>query len=219
MSLLEVALDHADHRRRLALAASGEARRLWMQVDPGRISESWAAKISRLLVVVSGAQQAAAGSADSYLNNILNAQGVSPVAEARLVASALSGVASDGRDLASLLYRPAVTSLVGIGSGATPARALAGGAATLDMIVRTQVADAGRAGDVVALTARRQVTGYVRMLSGKSCSRCAVLAGRRYAWNAGFRRHPRCPATARTFRHVRTRRTTHARTRRSTSRV
>jgi hypothetical protein len=36
------------------------------------------------------------------------------------------------------------------------------------------------------------VTGYVRMIVGKTCSRCLILAGRRYQWNAGFRRHPRC---------------------------
>jgi hypothetical protein len=62
----------------------------------------------------------------------------------------------------------------------------------LDMIVRTQVADAGRVADQVATTARTRATGYVRMLVGRSCSRCAVLAGRNYGWNAGFDRHPRC---------------------------
>lgn len=40
--------------------------------------------------------------------------------------------------------------------------------------------------------ARRHVAGYVRMLVPPSCSRCVVLAGNFYRFNAGFERHPRC---------------------------
>jgi hypothetical protein len=106
--------------------------------------------------------------------------------------AALTGVASDGRPLESLLYQPAITALTGIQRGAGVARSMAGGSAVLDMIVRTQVADAGRVADQVAMVTRPRTSGYVRMLVGRSCSRCAVLAGRWYASNAGFRRHPRC---------------------------
>lgn len=34
--------------------------------------------------------------------------------------------------------------------------------------------------------------GYIRMLNLPSCGRCALLAGRWYGWNAGFKRHPMC---------------------------
>lgn len=34
--------------------------------------------------------------------------------------------------------------------------------------------------------------GYIRMLNLPSCSRCALLAGRWYGWNAGFKRHEVC---------------------------
>lgn len=34
--------------------------------------------------------------------------------------------------------------------------------------------------------------GYIRMLNLPSCSRCALLAGRWYGWNAGFKRHDVC---------------------------
>jgi hypothetical protein len=34
------------------------------------------------------------------------------------------------------------------------------------------------------------------MLVPPSCSRCALLAGLRYAWNAGFDRHPACDCIA-----------------------
>jgi hypothetical protein len=66
------------------------------------------------------------------------------------------------------------------------------GLASLTRIVGTQVADAGRAGESVSITARTAIDGYVRMLVPPSCSRCAILAGKFYRWNAGFDRHPMC---------------------------
>lgn len=189
-SPLEVAREHYAVRSRLVSAVAGEAGRLWRQVNPDRIGPSWLSLLARLLVVLVGAQRAAAGRADDYLDAVLAAQGISPVARDRVSAQALSGMASDGRDLAELLYRPAITALIGIGDGATVDRAMASGYATLDMIARTQVADAGRVADQVALTARPAATGYVRMVVGRTCSRCIVLAGQFYRWNDGFERHP-----------------------------
>lgn len=192
MSAESVALEHYRSRLRLALAAATAARRLWAQVDGGRVVASWRLLIPQLLVVLAGAQQAAAQAADGYVDEVLGEHGVDADAVGRVDAASLAGVASDGRALDSLLMSPAFGVLTAVGAGAGQGRALAGGLASLDMIVRTQVADAGRAADQVALTARPQATGYVRMLVGRSCSRCAILAGRRYRWNAGFSRHPRC---------------------------
>jgi hypothetical protein len=197
--LLEVAADHAAFRRRLALAVANEAGSMWSQVNPGRIRDSWLTSIGRLLVLLVGAQRAAAGQADRYLDQVLTAQRISPAGEGRVAPAALSGIASDGRDLQNLLYQPVVTALTGIQRGLGAERSLAGAGAHLDMIVRTQVADAGRAADQVAMAARTHVTGYVRMLVGKSCSRCAILAGRRYGWSAGFQRHPRLPMRLRPY--------------------
>ncbi|MEU4570842.1 hypothetical protein [Micromonospora sp. NPDC023956] len=197
MSLAEVAEEHAAVRRRYARIVADEAVRLWGQVDAANIAGSWRVLLLRLLVVLTGAQQAAAGRADAYLDEVLDVQGVDPTAVARVDPAALAGVASDGRDLADLLYQPVISTLVGIRSGMAVGQALAGGGASLDMITRTQVADAGRVADQVAMVARPQATGYVRMLVGRSCSRCAILAGRRYGWSAGFQRHPRLPVRLR----------------------
>lgn len=191
-----MAIDHAAFRRRLVLAVAAEARTAWAGIDPARIRDSWLQALARMLVLVTGAQRAVAGQADRYLDDVLTAQQIRPTSEGRPSAEALSGVASDGRSLETLLYQPAITALTGIQRGNGTARAMAGGGAALDMIVRTQVADAGRVADQVALVARPQATGYVRMLVGRSCSRCAILAGRRYTWNAAFNRHPRCDCTA-----------------------
>jgi hypothetical protein len=43
-----------------------------------------------------------------------------------------------------------------------------------------------------AKSAPRVTTGWVRMLTLPSCSRCALLAGKFYRWNDGFLRHIGC---------------------------
>jgi hypothetical protein len=187
-----VALAHYRARRRLAESAAAEAKRLWRLVSAADLVGSWREASTRMLVVLSGAQLAAARAADGYLDTVLDEQDISPDAEGRTNARALAGVASDGRDLSTLLDRPIIATLVAIGDGATTSQALATGHATLDMIVRTQVADAGRVADQVAMTARPRTTGYTRMVVGKTCSRCLILAGRWYRYDAGFNRHPRC---------------------------
>ena len=192
MSALTVAMAH--YRRQVALArrAALEVGRLWSRIDREAIGPSWAASVPAAVQVLSTAQALAAASSTAYLDEVLEAQGIDPEPEGRIQPAAFAGVASDGRDLETLLYQPAVTALVGVKQGETVPRSLAGGRLALDMIVRTQVADAGRAADGVAVVARRQVGGYVRLLSPPSCSRCVVLAGKWYRWNAGFLRHPRC---------------------------
>lgn len=192
MSTMDVALDHYRSRQRLVAALRGEAARLWRQIDQSDINGSWRRLMPRLLLLLTAAQQAAAGQADGYLAEILAVQGINPDSSGSVEPAALAGVASDGRPLVTLLDQPRITTMEALGQGATVARALSTGFAALDMIVSTQVADAGRVADQVALTARRHVAGYVRMLNGKSCSRCVVLAGRWYRYNASFDRHPRC---------------------------
>lgn len=137
-------------------------------------------------------QATAAASAGIYVEDALEEQGIVAAAEGRVVAGGFAGVASDGRQLESLLYQPVVRTLIALKNGDTLSRAKATGLMHLDIIARTQVADAGRSAESVALAARPKIQGYVRMLSAPSCSRCIVLAGKFYRWNTGFQRHPRC---------------------------
>lgn len=183
---------HARDRANLAERIRREFALAWALVDPARISESWSARIATLFGLTTGAQRLAADQADAYLDAILDAQGIGPDAEGVLNATALAGIASDGRPLETLLAQPGIVAKVALARGETIDRAMAAGGATAELIGHTQVADAGRVADQVALTARTQASGYVRMIVGKTCSRCLILAGRWYAYNTGFRRHPKC---------------------------
>lgn len=192
MSAESVAREHYDGRSGLTDAIARLAARVWRKVSPADLDGSWARVGPELVVGVTGAQLAAARTADAYADAELEEQGGRPGSDFGLNPSALAGIASDGRPLDSLLQNAILTVKASIASGATLDRAMAAGLANAQMIARTQVADAGRGADGVAIVARPQLTGYRRMLVGKSCSRCVILAGRFYQWNDGFRRHPRC---------------------------
>jgi hypothetical protein len=192
MSVAQIAAAHAKRQVALAKRAARETHRLWRRVDPGNIASSWRQMLPGAVGMVATSQKMAAASSAGYVDDVAAALSADGPAGGRLLPSAFAGIASDGRGLTDLLEQPVLTALRKIAGGASPQRALASGAVELDMLVRTQLADAGRVADGVAVTVRPQMTGYVRMLVGKTCSRCLILAGRRYEWNKGFARHPRC---------------------------
>jgi hypothetical protein len=176
--------------QRLARAVASVADDAWSRVDPADIVRSWLRLLGRPLAALVGAQDSAAQTADVYVDEVLAAQGADAAPAGAVVAGRLAGVASDGRPLETLLQQPAIRTLQALSAGATQDDALTVGRLSLDMIMRTQVADAGRTATGVALAARG--VGYVRMLNPPSCSRCVILAGQFYRWNDGFERHPRC---------------------------
>ena len=191
MSTLSVALAHYRARQQLAGAVTKAAARLWQRVDRADIAGSWLRLMPQLLLALTVAQRTAAERAPGYVAQVLREQGM-PADMVALVPAALAGIASDGRDLDTLLMQPVITTKQALASGATLQRALDVGSTALQLITSTQVADAGRVADGVAITGQRVRTDYVRMLVGKSCSRCVVLAGKTYHWNRGFQRHPHC---------------------------
>lgn len=192
MPLPEVAADHYRQRQGFVDAGAQVAAQMWAEVDQADVVPSWTMRVPELTTVLSGAQLGAARQADPYLEASLGWQDLDAATEAPLDPAGFAGVASDGRGLAELLMSPAFAVLQAIASGMAAGPAMSLGGQHLDTIARTQVADAGRVADGVSLTAHRQVDGYVRVVVGRTCSRCLILAGKRYRWSAGFQRHPRC---------------------------
>lgn len=192
MSVASIAAAHAKRQVVLAKRTARATQTLWRRVDPGNIAASWRQMLPAAAAAVATSQMMSAASAPGYVDDVAEALGAAGSPAGRLLPSAFSGLASDGRSLTDLLEQPVFTALRKIGAGERPQRALAIGAVELNMLTRTQLADAGRVADGVAVTIRPQLTGYVRMLVGKTCKRCLILAGRRYEWNKGFLRHPRC---------------------------
>lgn len=191
MSPTPSAVDHAEARARIAAASSRAARQIWRDVDRDNLHASWVALLARVLAVVSGGQLAAAQAAEPWLERLLGDDPERPQSD-RLNPASLVGVDGTGRPLADVLMAPVWSALRLVTAGAPVVDAMARGQLLLDLVVRTAVADTGRAADSVAMTSRPSVTGYIRVVEGGACDRCLVLAGREYTVSTGFQRHPRC---------------------------
>ncbi|MEV6344139.1 hypothetical protein [Actinoplanes sp. NPDC051851] len=183
-------LESARYYRDLATLGTQVQRlmqRLWRRVDRADISRSWARTIPEAVGLLTGAQIVAAELADPYLRAV-----VGGTALGRIDPAGFAGLAADGADLASLLYLPAIGAKERITAGASPAGALRLERQTLALYARSETADAGRLSVAAAMGTRPHVTGYYRMLVGKSCPRCTILAGKWFRTSQGFRRHPNC---------------------------
>lgn len=181
----DIAQDHYATRQVMARRMSERAQDMWSTVSDAEIERQWLELLPRLTAEVTVAQAQSAALSEPYVRAITQVEGRA------LVPAALAGVASDGRVLRTLLFAPAPTMKARIALGTPPAVAALMAGRQLAMIVGTQVSDAGRVGDGVAIATRENV-GYVRELRLPSCSRCVVLAGKWFEWNKGFQRHPRC---------------------------
>jgi hypothetical protein len=192
MTVQQIAAGRYRRMAKLARHTAAEVMKLWRRVNPDRLDLTWVAPATDALRIIAAAQLTAAGEADMYVTATLLSQHIDPAAAGKVVPQAFAGIASDGRSLLDLLGEAPIVAKATITRGGDTDRAMAAGAVWLDMAVRTQVADAGRAAEGTAIAARAAVSGYVRMLEPPSCSRCVILAGTWYRWNAGFERHPRC---------------------------
>lgn len=196
MSVRSVAQAHYERMQQISGAAAAVAVREWKKLPPGDWEAAYVNTVGpQALAALILGQLASADEADGYLAEMIDAifgGDRRTAGEGRIDPEAFAGTAADGRPLDTLMYWPVQRAQIALRRGASLPEALDVGEKMLATIVATEVADAGRVADGVAITARPALTGYVRMLTPPSCGRCAVLAGRVYKWNAGFERHPNC---------------------------
>jgi len=184
----------AEHYAAIAsLQARGveSARLAWAEVDPNRLTWSWTRLLPFLGAVIGVLQTDAALEGATYGASGLAEQGDYVAPKSFVDVEAFSGWTSDGAPLESLLYTPTVTVKDRMTTAGGLDSAMFSGRSVLEQIVTTQLADAARSAASVDIATRPGV-GYTRFLNPPSCSRCVVLAGKFFRWNAGFRRHPRC---------------------------
>lgn len=191
----QVAADHYAGQTALAAGISAQVLEAWAEVDPDDAERSWLRQIvRRVRTLVVGGQLLSARRSAAYVGRALGVRPDPPRPVAQVRVDPLVDVASDGRPLVSLLMQPAVTTSRARREGRSRRESHILGAVQADMIVRTQIADAGRVAAGVRVTATPTV-GYVRIVDLPACSRCLVLAGRWYPHSQGFLRHPRCDCT------------------------
>lgn len=188
--VVDVALRYSDAREQLVVRAAAVTDQAGVggYGDPVRWRDSVADAAPELLLL----QETSVALADPYTDEVFAAQGADPASDGKVATSAFVDQTDGGGSwLRNLVYAPpsayqdAIAS--GVGGNVAQARARYVAAA----IVADGIRDMARAADQTAMVSRRASKGYVRVLRGASCGRCAVLAGRHY-WVSAFRRHPRC---------------------------
>jgi len=137
-------------------------------------------------------QAAAVALAPPFLERVLLAQGADPARDVELNPAGFVDFTDGGGSwMRNLVHAPpaAYDRAVAAGLGASIASGRAGYAARA--IIANAMRDAARGAAATMMAASRSVKGYVRVLRGATCARCAVLAGRHYRVSA-FQRHPLC---------------------------
>lgn len=173
---------------------------MWATMDMKQVWPWWTigGMGARIYTLVSALMELMAADAGGYIRTSLEEQGITyngpPLNPVNF-----AGIASDGRDLERLLTGAIIKVREAQREGLSDAVARLHGRNFLELVINTQVADAARAAESVAITVadgekngRKVSVGWVRMLTPPSCSRCVILAGNFYKWNSGFQRHPNC---------------------------
>lgn len=166
--------------------------RIWAEVAAApELVGAFRAAEPDVLTVVQAAQLRLAESAQPYTEQVLADMGqpVRPVGQ--VIPGSLVGLAGDGRALPGLARLSVSEAFTQMEAGLPRVDALGVAGRLLSMLMTTAMADIARAAERAA-AGSVQASGWVRLLEPPSCSRCAVLAGRVYATNEGFQRHPRC---------------------------
>lgn len=200
--LPRAALKHEADQDDLLDIVQRSVRGAWRLMTGRNWERAWRSEVGpRIVETVTAGQEAAAATAEAYVASVLLEQGIDAAAPTSVDLASLVGVAGDGREVATALYggvikaakaqyRPEIAALP---QAASLDAALAEAEQWLEQVLNTIMADTVRATETVAIAQRPWVDGYVRMLDPKNpCSRCVILAGQFYLFNAGFDRHPEC---------------------------
>ena len=176
----------ADFQRAQAMTSQGVLMLVRRQWDRMQSVDDWPMIVDEVTAITAAGQLAVARRGIEFAAESLDDEAVAAVS-----AREFAGVAPDGRRLDSLLYSSVVHARE---KYSKVDEQLESGRKWLAMLAHTAVADAGRGATQAQIVATPRA-GYLRMVSPPCCQRCAVLAGKFFRWNEGFRRHPNCDCT------------------------
>lgn len=165
--------------------------RLWAQVG-AEFDLGWRQVRPRAVETLQLGRAAAIHAAMPYTSEVIAETGQVGVPSGAVVPVAFLSVAPDGFPVSDTLDRLPILAKQRVAGGMTALEARASASAWLSGVALTVLADTRRDIYQTDMVSRPQLTGYVRMLNPPSCSRCVILAGKRFLWNQGFQRHPNC---------------------------
>ena len=183
------------YQQRVEAKLAAHVASSWAQLGKGDLDAAWRRVGPRVKLALVFSQRQAAQGAAEYVDHALSAQGAQPARLASVPADAFAGYAADGRNLEGALVQPFLGVKADIRRGLEPQHALDRGERRMLTLVRGEVGNTARVADGTAIALEPEAHGYVRRVGVPACGRCLVLAGKFFARNAGFKRHPRCDCT------------------------
>lgn len=188
MTLEQIAQQHYRRSSLTTRQVVAAVLELWRATGPSGFRD----ELVRAARLVAAGQLSQAVQAADYVDAMAVEQGLDLTRAARLVPRSLAGVSADGRPLTDVLSYPIDRAATMMDAGADLATAELSATASLTRIVSNEVTQAGVTAESVAIAGNPAFKGYIRILTAPSCGRCAVLAGKWFKWNQGFKRHPGC---------------------------
>lgn len=192
LSIPTAARSHLSSQRREQERALSSVKSQWRRMGAD-FDASWALIVGSLYGAMAASQRRIAEESFEYVPAVLEDAGATAKVPARERprADPFVGVTGTGVSVDEALFSAVIVAKVGVRDGATVPQALKLGENRLMQTAHMALADTGRLAERVAF-APRPVVYYTRILTLPSCSRCAVLAGRRYRMETAFERHPNC---------------------------
>lgn len=191
MSAPRSSIRQYERQQQIAGVTVAAMRRLWAQAGT-EFDVAYRQLRPRLVSTLQLGRAASIHAATPYVSSVLAETRQQGVPSGALVPAAFLDAAPDGYAVTDTLDSLPIRAKQAVAGGASAVEARASAGSWLSGVTLTMLADTRRDVYQTDMVQRPQITGYVRMLNPPSCSRCAILAGKRFLWNQGFQRHPNC---------------------------
>lgn len=191
MSVPLESVEQYERQQVIAVLTAKSMQNVWLQAGEN-FDAAWIGLRRQIIARLQLGRAASVHAAMPYTANVLGDTGQRGTPFGALVPSAFLEAEPNGMPVGTTLSATPIKAKNAMRAGATIAEALAAASSFIGGVALTMLADTRRDVYQADMVQRPRVSGYVRMLNPPSCSRCVVLAGKRFLWNQGFQRHPRC---------------------------
>lgn len=178
-------------QQEIAIATVALLRRQWVRIGDD-FDAGYAAVRSQMIRTLQLGRAATVHAAMPYMSAVLAETGQRGTPAGAIIPAAFLESEPNGMRVGTTFDAIPAVAKRAVEQGLSTAEALARTGRWTNGVGLTMLADTRRDVYQADMVARPRVTGWVRMLNPPSCSRCTILAGKRFLWNQGFQRHPRC---------------------------
>lgn len=191
MSVPRESVEQYEQQQVIAAVTAKSMQNVWAQSGEN-FDAAWIGLRRQIIARLQLGRAAAVHAAIPYTSDVLESTQQRGTPFGALIPGAFLDAEPNGMPVGTTLSAVPIKAKIAMRGGATVAEARAAASSFIGGVALTMLADTRRDVYQTDMVQRPRVSGYVRMLNPPSCSRCVILAGKRFQWNEGFQRHPRC---------------------------